>query len=90
MIHHRFHESGVTKIRHVEYGRDAKECRSITGFDANALYLWALMQNQPTGSYTRRLAENKFRPESPYYYGKMSMEWLEWESFRICHVMSTR
>ena len=45
------------------------------GYDANALYLWALMQDMPTGSYTRRLAENEFKPKSSI---KMAIEWLEW------------
>ena len=48
IIFHRYHEKDVTKIRGEE------TCRSIVGSDANALYLWALMQDMPTGWYTRR------------------------------------
>ena len=48
IIFHRYHEKDVTKIR----GEDT--CRSIVGYDANALYVWALMQDMPTGWYTRR------------------------------------
>ena len=44
-------------------------------YDANAPYLWALMQNMPTGSYTRRLADNEFKPKS---FVRMAIEWLEW------------
>ena len=52
IIFHRYHEAGTTKIREAEKGQAAKLCKKIVGYDANALYLWALMQNMPTGSYT--------------------------------------
>ena len=42
ILFHRYHEKGVTKIRG---GRET--CRKIEGYDANALYLWALMQDMP-------------------------------------------
>ena len=44
------------------------------GYDANALYLWALTQDMPTGSYTRCLAENEFKPKGSI---QMANEWLE-------------
>ena len=52
IIFHRYHEKDITKIR------DGELCRSIVWYDANALYLWALMQDLPTGWYTRRREEN--------------------------------
>ena len=52
IIFHRYHEKDVTKIR------GGETCRSIVGYDANALYLWALMQDMPTGWYTRRREES--------------------------------
>ena len=58
IIFHRYHEKDVTKIR-----GGGETCRSIVGYDANALYLWAIMQDMPTGWYTRRREENKFRPQ---------------------------
>ena len=64
IIFHRYHEASKTKIREVEKGPAAKLCEKIVGYDANALYLWALVQDMPTGSYTRRLAENEFKPKS--------------------------
>ena len=75
IIFHRYHEAGETKIREVEKGQDAKLCEEIVGYDANALYLWALMQNMPTRSFTRRLSKDEFMPK-----GSMSMaiECLEW------------
>ena len=33
------------------YIRNGKLCKNIIGFDANALYLWAIMQKMPTGQY---------------------------------------
>ena len=31
--------------------RNGKLCKNIIGFDANALYLWAIMQKMPVGQY---------------------------------------
>ncbi|KAK3718952.1 hypothetical protein QZH41_005938 [Actinostola sp. cb2023] len=81
IIFHRYHEAGKTKIREVEMsgkGEEAKECKKILGFDANALYLWAIMQEMPTSSYTRTRAETNFKPESSR---KMADEWIAWEEY---------
>ena len=59
-------------------GQAAKTCEKIVGYEANALYLWALMQDIPTGSYTQRLADNEFKPKSSI---KMAIEWLEWVAY---------
>ena len=75
IIFHRYHEKGITKIR-----GGSELCRKIVGYDANALYLWALMQDMPTGWYTRRREENKFRPQQAQPYGQMAVQWLTWES----------
>ena len=77
IIFHRYHEKDVTKIR-----GGGETCRSIVGYDANALYLWALMQDMPTGWYVRRRAENKFRPQQAQPYGQMAIQWLTRESDR--------
>ena len=76
IIFHRYHEKDITKIRVEE------TCRSIVGYDANALYLWALMQDMPTGWYMRRREENEFRPQQAQPYGQMAVQWLTWESVR--------
>ena len=39
-------------------------CQKIVEYDANALYLWAIMQNMPSGSFTRRREETNFKKES--------------------------
>ena len=77
IIFHRYHEKDVTKIR-----GGGETCRSIEGYDANALYLWAIMQDMPTGWYTRRREENKFRPQQAQPYGQMAIQWLTRESDR--------
>ncbi|CAH3030538.1 unnamed protein product, partial [Porites evermanni] len=50
-IFHRYHVAGKTKIREAEEDEAAKPCEKIVGYDANALYLWALIQDMPTGSF---------------------------------------
>ena len=87
LIFHRYHEKGVTMLRQNEYGEAAPPCRSIVGYDANALYLWSLIQDMPTGWYTRRREDNVFRPESTQLYGQMASEWLTWESERSGRVI---
>ena len=82
IIFHRYHEKDVTKIR-----GGSEPCRSIVGYDANALYLWALMQDMPTGWYTRRREENKFRPQQAQPYGQMAAQWLTSVSFMTGHTI---
>ncbi|KAI8516762.1 hypothetical protein Bbelb_053430 [Branchiostoma belcheri] len=82
IIFHRHHEKGKTYIRAdemKEMGREPKLCQKVVGFDANALYLWALMQDMPSGHYIRRQAETGFKPEdSAPARGRMATEWLDW------------
>ena len=82
IIFHRYHEAGKTKIREHDMraqGRDPKVCQKIVGYDANALYLWAIMQDMPTGPFTRRRAETGFKVERST---KMAEKWLEWEAYQ--------
>ncbi|KAJ8044458.1 Krueppel-related zinc finger protein 1 [Holothuria leucospilota] len=73
IIFHRHQEKGKTKIRNTD-----NVCRKIVGFDANALYLWAIMQNMPTGSYLRRREETGFKLEKSR---PVSNEWLQWKAY---------
>ena len=82
IIFHRYHEKNVTRIR-----GGGETCRSIVGYDANALYLWAIMQDMPTGWYTRRREENKFRPQQAQPYGQMAAQWLTSVSFTTGHTI---
>ena len=51
-------------------------------YDAYALYLWALIQDMPAGSYMRPMAKNEFKPKESI---RMAIEWLEWERIHIRH-----
>jgi len=80
IIFHRYHEAGKTKIREVELkdkGIEPKTCQKVLGYDANALYLGAIMQDMPTGSYTRRRSDTNFKPE---HSRRMADEWIAWEA----------
>ena len=77
IIFHCYHEKGKTKIREVDMeaaGRVPKPCQGVVGYEANAMYLWSIMQEMPTGHYTPRRANNAFRKE----YKHTSVEALEW------------
>ena len=74
IIFHRYHEKDITKIRGEE------TCRSIVGYDAYAMYMWALMQDMATGWYTRRREERQFRPQQAQPFGQMAVQWLTWEA----------
>ena len=82
IIFHRYHEKDVTKIR-----GGSELCRKIVGYDANALYLWAIMQDMPAGWYTRRREENKFRPQQAQPYGQMAAQWVTSVSFTTGHTI---
>ena len=60
-----------------DQGKEPKVCEKIIGYDANALYLWALMQDAPFGPFTRRREVTNFKKESSL---RMASEWLEWEA----------
>ncbi len=80
IVFHRYQGKGKTHIRQREMqekGKEAKLCENIVGYDANALYLWAIMQDMPTGSYTRRREENNFKRE---WSSRMADDWIQWEA----------
>jgi hypothetical protein len=76
IIFHRHHEKGVTFIR----GARNKVVQAIKGYDANALYLWSLMQKMPTGFPIIRNSEDGFKPRRANRYGEQAWEWLSWVS----------
>ncbi len=45
IVFHHYHERNKTRIR------GGKRCQRILGYDANALYLWALSQDMPCGQH---------------------------------------
>ena len=54
LVFNRYHEANITYIRNGK-----KLCKSVKGFDANALYLWALSQLMPTGECNKYIPKNK-------------------------------
>jgi len=61
VVFHRYHEADETQIKRPIYengnwkeGKEGKVVKNITGFDANALYLWCIGNEMPCGklSYT--------------------------------------
>lgn len=69
LVFHRYHEKDRTFIRPAEY-TDPKPCKLIYGVDANALYLWSIMQKMPTGHFVRRKKEDGFKRQAPAYAGQ--------------------
>ena len=76
IIFHCYHEAGQTKLRSPVYNEKAKTCQKISGFDANALYLYCLMQPMPVGTYVRH--KDGFKPHQSDPWGKTASEWMEW------------
>ena len=70
VIFHRHAEKGVTKIR------GGKLVEKVVGYDCNALYLYCLSQNLPSGIFVRRKAKNDFYPEIRDHYIK-AFAWME-------------
>jgi hypothetical protein len=81
IVFHRYHEKDLTFIRPKEYD-DPKPCKSIIGFDANALYLWSIMQDMPTGHFVLRKEETGFSRETPRRCEHMAINWLVWEALQ--------
>ena len=79
IIFNRYHEKGKTFIR-AHDSTNPKPCQHIVGLDANALYLWALMQDMPTQYYNRRRRENDFKLETSFPRERQAREWLSWVS----------
>ena len=78
IIFNRYQEKGKTHIRKHEFA-EPKQCGGVAGFDANALYLWSLMQPMPTGFYDRRRSENNFKLEKSFATEQQAREWLMWK-----------
>lgn len=78
IIFHRHHESGVTKIREVDFGKEAKMCRHIIGVDANSLYLKCLAEKHCSGFYIERQKSNNFKPEIRQTSSVVALEWIKY------------
>ena len=71
--------------------RDQKLCQKIIGYDCNSLYLYAMGQNMPVGSFIRRREETGFTPEKRDYYMDM-FHWMDFisqrENLEISHLLN--
>ena len=76
-----YQEANVTKLRELEYGHEANICKSIQGNDANALYLWEIMQDMPTSYFIQCKETNNFKAVVSHKYGHLARELLEWLIF---------
>ena len=80
VVFHRYHEKGATRIRPVDYGDAAKPCEVVLGVDANALYLYCLMQEMPVGRPRVRREADGFSIANSHK-GKTAQGWLAWMEF---------
>lgn len=88
IIFHRYAEFDKTKIREHTYGEAAKPVKKIVGYDANALYLWALCQPMPVGLYTTWNPERgAFTPRKSW---READEWLAWVGHQQQITLQTR
>ena len=74
IIFTRYAEAYETYIKNI---RD-KVCKAILGFDANALYLFTMSLDMPTGGYVRRF-EPDFKPITHTRYDN-AFHWLDYMS----------
>jgi hypothetical protein len=72
VVYTRHHEVDETYIRGTE-----NLCKSVIGFDANALYLWCLAQDMPCGTLkSKNIKEAKQCSKVPYYINKVQNDKL--------------
>lgn len=67
--------SGITRIRELKYGTEAKLCNQVIGYDANALYLYSMMQDMPTGIVVTMKPEDNFKPTLSTTLWLSSFQW---------------
>lgn len=76
IVFHRHAEKDKTKIRKRQYSEAAKPVQKVFGYDANALYFWALSQPMPVGLYTTWIPEgDRLAPHKSWCAAD---EWLAW------------
>ena len=80
IIFHRYHEAGETLLRTNQENIPSKPCEGVVGYDANALYLWAMQQMMPTGWFVRRKAETNFKADTQKFKrnSRVAHQWLSY------------
>jgi len=78
LVFTRYHEAGVTKIRSHQYDDDddARPCKRILGYDANALYLSTMKKEMPCGKESVTHFENPAEAVSEFTKRLMCGEWF--------------
>jgi hypothetical protein len=83
-----YHEVGQAYIRN-DFTRP---CQKILGFDANALYLWSIDQEIPTGTFVRRRLADNFKPHKRDKFTLM-YDWMDYrnhsQGLHIRHKLNT-
>ena len=72
---------GKTKIRPHQI-KDPETCQKYFGVDANALYLFAIQQENPTGYFVCYEESKNFKPDYCFRYGLAAFQWLSWISHK--------
>ena len=80
IVFHRYHEKGVTNIRPRQFGDSGRPCQSVKGVDANALYLWCMMQDMPTGQRRRTRADRS--ADTMFRCSKATLGWLSYKAWK--------
>ena len=87
IVFHRYHERGVTRIRPAEL-TESPACQTILGVDANALYLYCMMQKMPNGRPLEwtKTADRLFSCK-PHRSSRSAASWLAWCNTQQEHVV---
>ena len=83
IIFSRHHERDKTRLRPSEF-KDPKMCKEVLGVDANALYLWCMMQNMPVGvpkRWKKNHADDKEFSLQSIHKSKTAHGWLAWMAY---------
>ena len=83
IIFRRHSKAGQTVLRDADASiTDRQKCQRVVGYDANALYLWAIGQDMPVSFYIRRKEnvedpEQNFKPDKSWKWFTM-FHWMDW------------
>ena len=72
---------GKTKTRPHQI-KDPETCQKCLGVDANAFYLFAIRQENPTGYFVCYEESKNFKPDPCSRYGLAAFRWLSWISHK--------
>ena len=82
----RYHKRGKTRLRSHIHGRKGKKCKTILGYDANALYLYCsgdempcgkeehVTVKTPTSAYNIKVLNNKILKDKLFGFAQVDIE----------------